>query len=173
MLPRNTRSPENSRSGSRKQRLPGVWPGVWTTSSSSPATSITSPSDTVRTSFGRTVGTGKPAPQASGSVRASSSSLWMYKGSSVPQTAAAAPMWSMCPCVARTADGRLPAALSNARTRSGKKPGSMTTASFASSLARSQQLVAKGLSENTSRYMATANRIGRETRPVRLGNHPG
>src|SRR5438445_9364320 len=83
-------------------------------------------------------------------------------------------MWSKCPCVASTATGRFPARSRRASTRSGKKPGSMTTASSLPSFARSQQFVAKGLSEKTSRYMRTGNRISGPTRNrVRWGLRGG
>ncbi len=75
----------------------------------------------------------------------------MNIGSSLPQNSAAAPTWSLWPCVASAATGRLPAAVSSDRTRAAEKPGSTTSASSLPSRASSQQFVAYGLSANASR----------------------
>ena len=80
-----------------------------------------------RTFSGRPMGDANPAPHPCGSVSACSSSLWMYRGSSVPHISTTAPTWSTCPCVASTATGRFPAAASSAFTRSAENPGSTTT----------------------------------------------
>ena len=60
-----------------KHTLPGVWPGVCTTSIANPANVSTSPSTTVRTSFTGTGGVCNPAPQPCGSVSAATSASWM------------------------------------------------------------------------------------------------
>src|SRR5205814_5073963 len=98
----------------------------------------------VRTSLTGAVGDGWPAPQATGSVSASSSASWMYSGTSSPQNTPAEATWSTWPCVARTATGFLPAASSIRCTACGEKPGSTTTASSEPSAASSQQFVVNG-----------------------------
>ncbi len=50
--PASTKSPANSVPGVLKVTWPGVWPGVWSTVSESPASSMTWPSASSRTSSG-------------------------------------------------------------------------------------------------------------------------
>ena len=63
MEPAKTRSPESTQPSVRYTTLPGVCPGVWSTSIRNPANVRTSPSDKARTSF--TGGNGTPTPEFS------------------------------------------------------------------------------------------------------------
>lgn len=94
MEPANNRSPENmiSSSGSRKLTDPLVWPGVWSTTSSRPASFSTAPSDSSHTSSGsvrvRPPNIWLPMP-FEGSLSISRSSGWIHAGMSrAPHTGA-------------------------------------------------------------------------------------
>ncbi len=103
MEPANSRSPENmiSSSGSRKLTDPLVWPGVWSTTSSSPASGSTAPSDSSRTSSG-SLSVSPPNSDAlvsdqpaAGSLSRWRSSGWIHAGTSrAPHTGATDQTWS-------------------------------------------------------------------------------
>ena len=147
--PANTRSPEKHERRRRpggSSSSPGVWPGrVQHLDPRSPPSSRTSPSTIVRRSLDRASGFANPAPHAAGRGTRRRRRGGRRRARRRRRTSPAAPAWSRCAWVSRTATGVLPAASSIARTAPGSKPGSTTTVSRVPSAASNQQFVPYGL----------------------------
>ena len=155
--PANTRSPASScpgwppSSAERKVTCPGVWPGVWSTTRRTPASSTTWPSASSRTSSGscrvsppKAARDSGPNP-ARGSVSRCRSAGWTKAGMPwAPASGATVQTWSRWPWVSRAATGlRRWRRHSSSMPARASWPGSTTRASEPGAVATSQQFVWK------------------------------